>query len=543
MQKESDGSKGKKRKFVVVAGSLMSGLGKGIVTSSVGKILQSHNLKVVPLKFDGYLNVDCGTMNPYRHGEVFVLDDGTECDMDLGTYERFLNVNLNKSNSLTGGKIFSLVIDKERKGGYLGYDVQFVPHLTNEIKKWVKGVGDSFDADVVMVEVGGTVGDLENGYFLEAMRQMSFEEEVLFVQLTYVPTLEALGEQKTKPTQHANRLLASLGINPKVVICREVEPLSKEARKKIALYCNVDEDAIIDDPDTDTIYGVPELFEKQRLCATILEKLGVKTNGSDLKEWNKLVHSIRHPGEVATIGITGKYTALKDAYVSIKEALVHAGAHCDVGVKIKWVETTEIEDGKLLVSALDECDGIIVPGGFGARGSEGKIKCINYARKNGIPFLGLCFGLQMAVVEWARNECGMTGANSTEIDADTHYPVIDLLPEQKSVKDKGATMRLGAYPCKIKKGTKTFQAYGKEEVSERHRHRFEVNPELAGKLEEKGLVLSGKSPDGKIVEMIEWPEGFGIATQAHPEFKSRLEKPAPLFQAFLQAVKEKKKKK
>lgn len=541
MQRESEESKGKRRKFVVVAGSLMSGLGKGIVTSSVGKILQSHNLKVVPLKFDGYLNVDCGTMNPYRHGEVFVLDDGTECDMDLGTYERFLDLDLNNSNSLTGGKIFSLVIDKERKGGYLGYDVQFVPHLTNEIKKWVKGVGDSFCADVVLVEVGGTVGDLENGYFLEAMRQLSFEEDVVFVQLTYVPTIEALGEQKTKPTQHANRLLASLGINPKVVICREVEPLSKEARKKIALYCNVGEDAIIDDPDTDTIYGVPELFEKQKLCEIILEKLGVKTNGSDLKEWNKLVHRIRHPSEIATIGITGKYTALKDAYVSIKEALVHAGAHCDVGVKIKWVETTEIEDGKTPLSVLDDCDGIIVPGGFGARGSEGKISCINYARKNGIPFLGLCFGLQMAVVEWARNECGMEGANSTEINADTSYPVIDLLPEQKNVKDKGATMRLGTYSCKIKKGTKTFEAYGKGEISERHRHRFEVNPEFASKLEEKGLILSGTSPDGKIVEVIEWPEGFGIATQAHPEFKSRLEKPAPLFQAFMQAVKEKKK--
>ncbi len=544
MQKGSEENAGGcKRKFVVVAGSLMSGLGKGIVTSSIGKILQSHGLNVIPIKFDGYLNVDCGTMNPYRHGEVFVLDDGTECDMDLGTYERFINVDLNNSNSLTGGKIFSLVIDKERKGGYLGYDVQIVPHLTNEIKKWIRGVGDRFNADVVLVEVGGTVGDLENGYFIEAMRQLSYEEDVVFIQLTYVPTIEALGEQKTKPTQHANRLLASLGVNPKVVICREVEPLSKEARKKIALYCNVPEDAIIDDPDIETIYEVPELFEKQKLCTLILDKLNLKTNGSDLKAWSAIVHRIKHPSRIATIGITGKYTALRDAYVSIKEALAHAGAHCDVGVKIKWIETTDIEEGKMPLSALDECDGILVPGGFGSRGSEGKIMAINYARTKKIPFLGLCFGLQMAVVEWARNEAGMQNANSTEIDADTHYPVIDLLPEQKAIKDKGATMRLGACPCKLKKGTKTFEAYGKEEISERHRHRYEVNPEFVKKLEETGLIVSGTSNDEKIVETIEWPDGFGLATQAHPEFKSRLERPAPLFTAFLNAVKERKRKK
>ena len=337
----------KEMHFVVVVGSLMSGLGKGITAASVGKILQGHGLKVVPIKFDGYLNVDCGTMNPFRHGEVFVLDDGTECDMDLGTYERFLNCNLKNENSMTGGKLFRYVIEKERKGGYLGYDVQIVPHLTKEINKWVKKVGEDADADIVLIEVGGTVGDLENGYFLEAMRQLGLEEKVAFIQVTYVPTMEAVGEQKTKPTQHATRLLASLGIQPHVIVCRENEKLKADARKKISLFCNVPEGAIIDNPDVSTIYELPEVFEKQGLAEILLNCLELKVKKRDLAEWNKLVEKIKEPKKEVTIGITGKYTALKDSYVSIKEALVHAGARLGCKTTIRWIEATDIEDGKV----------------------------------------------------------------------------------------------------------------------------------------------------------------------------------------------------
>lgn len=542
MQTPNAGSE-RKTKFIVVLGSLLSGLGKGIVSSSVGKLLQSKGISVVPIKFDGYLNVDCGTMNPYRHGEVFVLDDGTECDMDFGTYERFLKLGLRGQNSITGGKTFRTVIEKERRGGYLGYDVQIVPHLTNELKKWVKDVGEEFKADVVLVEVGGTVGDLENGYFIEAMRQLAFEEEVLFIQLTYVPTLDVLGEQKTKPTQHANKLINSLGINPKIIICRGVQDLSPEARKKIALFCNVEPECVIDDPDIESIYELPSRFQKQGLDELLVKKLSLKAKDRDLVEWNKLVEAIKKPSKTVTIGITGKYTALRDAYVSIKESLVHAGAHNHAQIRVKWIETTDIEEGKTPLTVLESVDGIIVPGGFGGRGTEGKIQCIQYAREKGIPFLGLCFGLQLAVAEWARNKAGLTGANSTEIDPETRYPVIDILPEQKAIKDKGATMRLGSYPCKLKKGTKAFEAYGKEEIHERHRHRYEVNPEYVQKLSESGLVISGTSPDGKIVETIEWPTGWGVATQAHPEFKSRFEEPAPLFMAFMKEVLKAQKKK
>ena len=528
------------RKYIVILGSLMSVLGKGIVSSSVGKILQSKGLKVVPIKFDGYLNVDCGTMNPFRHGEVFVLDDGTECDMDLGTYERFLGLGLNNLNSVTGGKILSYVIEKERRGGYLGVDVQIVPHLTNEIKAWMRKVGSDFDADVVLCEVGGTVGDLENSYFIEAMRQFAIEHpgKVMFLQLTYVPTLSTVGEQKTKPTQHATRLLQGMGIQPDVVICREHEKLTTEAKKKISLFCNVPVENVIDDPDCETIYEMPEIFEKQGLAETITKKLALKTDGEGLGKWNRMVEGIKKPKSDVTIGITGKYTALKDSYVSIKEALVHAGGKLGCHVKLKWIETTEIENDKSKLSALGECDGIIVPGGYGARGTEGKIACIQRARESRMPFLGLCFGMQLAVVEFARNVCGMKDANSTEINPETKHPVIDILPDQNGV--LGGTQRLGAYPAKLVKGTRVHAAYGTDTISERHRHRWELNNKFKDQLEKGGLVISGTSPDGKIAEFIEWKDSFGIGTQAHPEFKSRLESPAPLFTAFLKAVLERK---
>lgn len=530
----------KTRKYIVVLGSLMSGLGKGILTASISKLLQSKGLKISPIKFDGYLNVDCGTMNPYRHGEVFVLDDGTECDMDFGTYERFLNVDLVGRNSITGGKLFRNIIDKERKGGFLGRDVQIVPHLTDEIKNWVRRVGEEQDSDVVIVEVGGTVGDLENGYFLEAMRQFAAEEKVLFIQLTFVPSLSE-GELKTKPTQHANKLIASMGIHPKIVVCRQDEPLTREAREKISMFCNVPPQNVIDDPLVDTIYELPMVLEKQKMTELLLTELDIDEKNEDMKQWKALVEKIRNPKKEITVAITGKYTAVKDAYVSIKEALVHGGAYNSAKVGIKWVETSEIDDGKATAKELlSGCDGIIVPGGYGSRGTEGKIACIKYARENRMPFLGLCYGLQMAVIEWARNKAGMEKANTTEIDANTAYPVIDFLPEQRGVKDKGANQRLGAWDCKLKKGTRAHDAYDAEKISERHRHRYEVNNDFVAKLSESGLVISGTSPDGNIVEVIEWPDGWGVGTQAHPELKSRLERPAPLFVAFVKACLEKK---
>lgn len=531
----------KTRKYIVILGSLMSGLGKGILSSSISKLLQSKGLRISPIKFDGYLNVDCGTMNPYRHGEVFVLDDGTECDMDFGTYERFLNVDLSGKNSITGGKLFRNIIDTERKGGFLGRDVQIVPHLTDEIKNWVRKTGEEQDSDVVIVEVGGTVGDLENGYFLEAMRQFGNEEKVLFIQLTFVPSLSE-NEPKTKPTQHANRLIQSMGISPKIIVCRQDEALSREAREKIAMFCGVPAQNVIDDPLVDTIYELPQVLEKQKMTELLLSELDITVKDEDLKEWRAIVEKIRNPKREITVAITGKYTAVKDAYVSIKEALVHSGAHNSAKVNVKWVETSEIEDGKATAKGLlSGCDGIIVPGGYGSRGTEGKIACIKYARENKLPFLGLCYGLQMAVIEWARSNAGMEGANSTEINPQTKYPVIDFLPEQRGVKDKGANQRLGAWPCKLKKGTKAYAAYGTEDISERHRHRYEVNNDYVQKLSESGLVISGTSPDGNIVEMIEWPEGWGVGTQAHPELKSRLERPSPIFVAFVKACIEKKK--
>jgi len=531
----------KARKIIVILGSLMSGLGKGILSASIAKLLQSKGLKVSPIKFDGYLNVDCGTMNPYRHGEVFVLDDGTECDMDFGTYERFLDIGLDMRNSMTGGKLFRSIIEKERKGGFLGRDVQIVPHLTDEIKSWVRKTGEEQDADVVIIEVGGTVGDLENGYFLEAMRQLGNEEKVLFMQLTFVPSLSD-GEPKTKPTQHANKLIQSMGIFPKIIVCRQDEPLTRESREKISMFCSVPPQNVFDDPLLDTIYELPMMLDRQKMTELLLSELGIEENREDLKEWRALVEKIKSPKREITVAITGKYTAVKDAYVSVKEALVHAGAHHSTKVNVKWVETSDIDDGKATAKELlSGCDGIIVPGGYGSRGTEGKIACIKYARENGLPFLGLCYGLQMAVIEWARHKCGMEGANSTEIDEKTKYPDIDFLPEQRGVRDKGANQRLGAWPCKLVKGTRAYSAYGTDSISERHRHRYEVNNDFREPLTKGGLVVSGTSPDGNIVEVIEWPDGFGIGTQAHPELKSRLERPALLFVAFAEACLKRKK--
>ncbi|NYZ76940.1 CTP synthase [Candidatus Micrarchaeota archaeon] len=530
----------KNRKYIVVAGSIMSGLGKGIVTSSIGKLLQARGYKVIPIKFDGYLNVDCGTMNPFRHGEVFVLDDGTEVDMDFGTYERFLDISLTKTSSITGGKLFKTIIEKERKGEYLGRDVQFVPHLTDEIKGRVKAVGEESGADIILVEVGGTVGDLENGYFLEAMRQLNFEERgnLIFIQLTYIPSL-SLGEQKTKPTQHATRVLQAMGIQPNIIMCREQEKLTADVKKKISLYCNIREEAVFDDPLVKTVYDLPLALEKQGLIDTICDELGIPKKEADLKNWKNIVGRIMSEHEKkANIAIVGKYTAVKDAYVSVKEAVIHAAAANNIGVEIGWVESTDLEIADNAKSILKDYDGIIVPGGYGARGIEGKIRAINHARESKLPYVGLCLGMQLMVIEYARNVCKLEGANSTEFDKKTAYPVIDLLPEQRKMEEMGATNRLGAYECKLKKGTEAYKAYGAETVHERHRHRWEVNPDFAAILEKGGLVISGVHPKSNIVEIVEWPDGFGIGTQPHIELKSRLENPAPVFVAFMKAVKE-----
>jgi len=497
----------------------------------------------MPIKFDGYLNVDCGTMNPFRHGEVFVLDDGTEVDMDFGTYERFLNISMPGSCSITGGKIFQRIIEKERKGEYLGRDVQFVPHLTDEIKKWVVSVGKERDADVVLIEVGGTVGDLENGYFLESMRQLHFEhDELIFVQLTYVPSLSP-GEQKTKPTQHATRLLQSMGIQPDLIITREQENLAEESRRKVAQYCNVHENAVFDDPVVRTVYELPLSLEKQNIYDAISLRLGLDPKKeADLQEWKRLVKRIIEPKNGALkIAIVGKYIAVKDAYVSVKEALVHSAAAIDCGLEIGWIEASDLEKEADGAKVLEGYDGLIIPGGFGERGIEGKIKAIEFARKNKIPFLGLCLGVQLMVVEWARNVAGMKDAHSTEFNKSTPFPVIDFLPEQKQISRMGGTMRLGAYEAVLKKGTRAHSAYKAESVFERHRHRYEVNPDFAGQLEKSGLIISGTHPKNNIVEIAEWPgEQFGVATQAHIELKSRLETPAPLFVAFMKAAKERK---
>ncbi|MCD6522714.1 MAG: CTP synthase (glutamine hydrolyzing) [Candidatus Diapherotrites archaeon] len=527
-------------KFIVVTGGVLSGLGKGIVTSSLGKLLKARGYNVTPIKFDGYLNVDAGTMNPLRHGEVFVLDDGTECDMDLGNYERFLDVTMNYYNNPTGGKIFNLVLKKERRGEYLGVDVQFIPHVTGEIKEWVRKVGKESNADIVIIEVGGTIGDIENSYFVEAMRQLKLEEgenNVLFIHVTLVPILKVVGEQKTKPTQASVRELLHMGVQPDFVVCRIEEPLKDGPRRKIALYCNVKESNVISDHDCKTIYEVPFVLDEENFSEKVLNELQLPVREKHMEDWSKLVDNIKNPEKEVTIAITGKYTALADSYVSIKEALIHSGAHLKAKANIKWIETTDIENGKASIAdVLKDVDGIIVPGGFGSRGTEGKIKCIQYARENNIPYLGLCFGFQMAVIEFARNVCGLEGAHSTEIEPNTKYPVIDIIPEQKEIDEKGGTMRLGAYPAILKEGSIVASLYGKTEVSERHRHRYEVNPDYIEILEKHGLVFSGRSPDGKLMEFLEIPDHkFFVGTQAHPEFKSRLDSPAPLFYGFLKA--------
>ncbi len=526
----------KQTRYIVVTGGVLSGLGKGITTVSIGKLLQARGYTVEPIKIDPYVNIDAGTMNPIEHGEVFVLADGAEVDMDLGSYERFLDVNLKRDNNITTGKIYLDVIQRERKGEYLGRTVQPIPHVTGRIKEWIRDLGK--DKDFVIVEIGGTVGDIENLVFLEACRELSREEPVFFVHVSYVPILDVVGEQKTKPTQHSVKELRGVGIQPHMIVCRCKEPLEDRIKQKIALFCGVPEERVISDHDVETIYEVPLLLKEQRVDDQILEHFGIRDSKPKLGEWKEFVNRVKNPKKTVKIALAGKYTKLHDSYVSIEEALVHAGAAHECRVVVEQIETTDIEEGKTSPEELlKDKDGLIVPGGFGSRGVEGKIECIKWAREHKLPFLGLCYGFQLACVEFARNVCGLDGAHTTEVNKKTRHPVIYLLPSQRGVKAKGATMRLGEQPAILKKDSLVARLYGKTRISERHRHRYEFNIKYKELMEKKGLLFSGESPDGTLMEFLELPDHpFFVATQGHPEFKSRPLKPHPLFYGLVGAA-------
>ena len=537
-------------KYIFVTGGVVSSLGKGITAASLGRLLKNRGYKVTIQKFDPYINIDPGTMSPYQHGEVFVTDDGAETDLDLGHYERFVDENLSKASNVTTGKVYQSVINKERKGEYLGSTIQVIPHITNEIKERVMRVGKADNADIVITEIGGTVGDIESLPFLEAIRQVRKDlpnkNDVIYIHVTLVPYISAAEELKTKPTQHSVKELRSIGIQPDIIVCRTVKELSENMKKKIALFCDVEPDAVINNLTADSIYDVPLLMEQEGLDHIALKKLGLADRPVDLSDWKDMVARIHNAKGVTRIALVGKYVKLHDAYLSVVEALSHAGYAYGTKIDIRWVNSEEIEENKPdLSEVFKDIDGIIVPGGFGYRGIEGKIDAIRYARENKIPYLGLCLGMQCAVIEFARNVCGMKKANSSEFIPDTPYPVIDLMSDQEDVTEKGGTMRLGIYPCKLKDGTRARKLYdNKEIIYERHRHRYEVSNELRPILEKAGLIISGTSPDGRLVEIIELKDHpYFEATQAHPEFKSRPNRPHPLFLGFIEAaLKERKKK-
>jgi CTP synthase len=526
-------------KFIFVTGGVVSSLGKGIATASIGLLLKSRGIKVTLQKFDPYINVDPGTMSPFQHGEVFVTDDGAETDLDLGHYERFVGDNLSRDHNLTSGQIYHAVIEKERRGVFLGGTIQVVPHITNEIKDRIKKLTEK--AEVVITEIGGTVGDIESLPFLEAIRQMRLEygkENVLYIHLTLVPFIETASEFKTKPTQHSVKELREIGIQPDIILCRTKYPLPEEAKDKIALFCNVPKEAVIEALDVSEIYEIPLIFAQQGLDKLIVKALSLEKQAkkADLKEWQEYVKRSKNPKFELEIGICGKYTKLHDAYKSVIEAIKHASAHYEVKTNLHWIESETItkENAEQLLGKLA---GVIVPGGFGVRGIEGKIWAINYLRTHNIPFLGLCVGLQCAVIEFARNVCGLKDANSTEFNPQTKHPVIYLLPEQRAKKLKGGTMRLGKYPTKIKKETLAYKCYRRTLIWERHRHRYEINNRFVSVLEKGGMVMSGFYEPSNLIEIIELPtHPFFIATQFHPEFLSRPLKPHPLFLGFIQAA-------
>lgn len=530
-------------KFIFITGGVVSGLGKGITAASLGRLIKSRGYRVTALKFDPYLNVDPGTMNPIQHGEVFVTDDGAECDLDLGHYERFMDVSLGKGNNVTTGKVYSSVIAKERRGDYLGGTVQVIPHVTNEIKANINRVAEDHKADVVMVEIGGTVGDIESLPFLEAIRQFKHEvphkDDVLYIHVTLVPYIAASGEMKTKPTQHSVRELRGIGIQPDIIVCRSEQEIPKDLREKIALFCDVAPNAVVPNVDLDSLYKVPLVLEEEGLPRIVCQKLGLQDRTPDLDEWKQLVDYALHPKKVCDIAIVGKYVALEDAYLSVVESLNHAGIHNDARVHLHWIDSEKLENGEAeenLTKYLAEMDGILVPGGFGYRGIEGKINAIRYARENGIPFYGICMGMQSAVIEVARNLCGIHKANSTEFIPDCKDPVIDMMAAQKEITNLGGTMRLGAYPCHLEPGSKAHQAYGEDVIYERHRHRWEVNNAYLDRLTAAGLKPVGIWREGNLVEVVEL-EGhpFFVGVQYHPEFKSRPNRAHPLFRDFVKA--------
>lgn len=531
-------------KYIFVTGGVMSGVGKGVFSASLGHLLKHYGFTVSQIKMDGYLNYDAGTINPYRHGEVFVLHDGTECDMDLGTYERFLDDDLNRNNYITSGKIYRIILDKERRGEYLGRDVLVIPHVTGEIKYLIRTKAHEGPYDIVVVEVGGTVGDIENLHFIEAAREMLHDEgreNVMFVHLTMVPYSEATGEQKSKPTQHSVKSLLEKGVQPDMVVCRSSRPLTEKVRQKISLYCTIPDDHVISSPDIDSIYKLPKLLDEQHVAQTVAQGLRMNLPQSfDRRPPFEiyLKHLSRRHKEVR-IAITGKYTALHDSYVSIINALEHGEVQEDVTIKTEWIDTTPYAEGRSLEEAgLSEVAGIIVPGGFGTRGAEGKIRFVQYARENGVPFLGLCYGFQLAVVEFARHVCGLPNAAHTEVAPDTDTPVIYLLPEQRQLAGMGGTMRLGGQEVKIVRGSLAYRLYKTDHVVERFRHRYEFNNDYRDVIEQNGMIFSGMTPDEKIMQILEIPEHpFFIATQFHPELTSRPYRPQPLFRAFVHAAK------
>ncbi len=531
-------------KYIFVTGGVVSSIGKGITTASLGRLLRNRGFTVAPLKLDPYINVDAGTMSPHQHGEVFVTEDGAETDLDLGHYERFMDVNCSGGSSLTTGKVYSAVISAERRGDYLGGTVQVIPHVTNEIKRAILALGREQEADVVIAEIGGTVGDIESLPFLEAIRQMRTDlghENTMYVHVTLIPTVGPWQEVKTKPTQHSVYKLREIGIAPDVLVCRSEVPLPNDVREKISLFCGVPPQAVIESTNVETIYEVPVIYEAAGLGDFVVNRLNLESRDANLSHWKALVETLKNPKLTTTIGVVGKYTSNGDAYKSIAEALIHAGIPNNSAVQIKWIESDSLENDKNPVDALAGCDGLVVGPGFGARGIEGKVAAVQYARETGLPFLGICLGLQMAVIEYARNVCGLHGANSEEMVENPAYPVIHLLPEQKHVTDKGGSMRLGSYPCNLVNGTLAAQLYGASRIEERHRHRYEVNNDFREKLQEHGMITSGVSPDYRLVEMIEVPaHPFFIATQAHPEFKSRPNRPHPLFEGLVRAAVEKK---
>jgi CTP synthase len=544
--------KKKSTKYIFVTGGVVSSLGKGLAAASIGALLESRGLKVTFLKLDPYINVDPGTMSPFQHGEVYVTDDGAETDLDLGHYERYTNVTTAQKNNFTSGRIYNNVITKERRGDYLGGTVQVVPHITDEIKRAITDLAD--DEDVVIVEIGGTIGDIESLPFLEAIRQLRYSlgrENVLYVHLTLVPFIKAADELKTKPTQHSVKELLSIGIQPNILVCRSDRLIPKDMKRKIALYCNVEENAVITARDVETIYEVPIHLHEEGIDDRIVELLDLKVSNNDLKTWESIIERIKHPAKNVMIALVGKYIDLKEAYKSLCEALTHGGVANDARVNICWVDSEDIES-KGAAAMLKGMDGILVPGGFGIRGVEGKIATVRYARENKIPYFGICLGMQCAVIEVARDLAHIEKANSSEFDLKTPDPVIYLIEQwydyrNKKVQkrdltsDKGGSMRLGAYPCKLEKGTLAYEAYGKEEISERHRHRYEFNNKYLETLKAAGLVISGVSPDGSLVEIVELKDHpWFLGCQFHPEFKSTPRKPHPLFTAFIGAALKKK---